>query len=77
MCIMDVVSCKIFKCMGKCKWPKCDPRLGPQCFLLYFCNITTVLQRSHSQFCIGSIIECRSQTCITYYAYYNFMKPSL
>lgn len=41
MCTMDVVSCKISKCMciAKCNQPKFEPRFAPQCFILYFCNI--------------------------------------
>lgn len=49
MCTLDVVSCKISKCMctAKCKWPKFEPRFAPQCFILYFCNLNAVWQRLH------------------------------
>lgn len=67
MCTMDVVSCKISKCMytAKCNQPKFELRFAPQCFILYFSNFTTVLQRLHPypRFCIGFIIECCSPTC--------------
>lgn len=68
MCIMDVVSCKISKCMwiAKCNRPKFESRFAPQCYILYFCNIIIVLQRMrlYPQIRIRFIIECCSPTCI-------------